>query len=111
MDNWKHITTNEDVNEIIKQSNVFPQIIFKDSISCGISAHAKSRLTEGFDIIKDKADFNYLDLLAYRSVSNYIASHLQIMHQSPQILILKDGQVIYTVTHHAIDADTILKHL
>lgn len=111
MNNWKNITTEEGFYIIIAQSINKPQIIFKDSTTCGISAHAKDRLINGFDLIDGKADFHYLDLLTFRSISNLISQELKITHQSPQILIIKDKQVIYTSSHHAINTIDIAKHL
>jgi len=111
MENWNTITTEQDVKDIVAKSKDKPQIIFKDSVTCGISAYAKSRIVDGYDEIDGKADFNYLDLLAYRPVSNFIAEHLGVYHQSPQIIILKDGEVAHSVTHHAITASGIAREL
>lgn len=107
MNNWKDITSEAQVDEIVERSKNYPQIIFKDSVSCGISAYAKSRLVDGNQLMLDKADFNYLDLLANSNVSNYIAQKLKVIHQSPQIIVLKDGEVIHMVSHHAIHPDKI----
>lgn len=107
MENWKNITSESDVLSIIKESYAKPQLIFKDSISCGISAYAKERLKTGNDLLTANAVFNYLDLLQYRSVSNFIANELNVRHQSPQIIVIKNGEVVYTSTHHAIDAQKI----
>jgi bacillithiol system protein YtxJ len=111
MENWNSITSDETVKSIVEKSHQKPQIIFKHSVTCGISAYARSRIEDGYDHIEGKADFNYLDLLAYRSVSNFIAEHLGVFHQSPQIIILKNGEVSHTVTHHSIDASKIAKEL
>ena len=111
MKNWMNITSEEDLQGIIERSTARTQIIFKDSTTCGISAHAKERLLDGFDIIDGKADFNYLDLLTYRPISNLIAKLLDVTHQSPQIIVLKDKKVIYTASHHAISPDSIAKVL
>ena len=111
MKNWNPITTEQQVREIVEKSNEKPQIIFKDSVTCGISAYAKERLVSGNDVLIAKADFNYLDLLSYRSVSNFIADKLSVIHQSPQIIVLKDGEVVYRVSHHSIQADEIAKWL
>jgi len=111
MESWNKITSDEAVKAIVAKSHETPQIIFKDSVTCGISAYAKSRIVDGYEHIDGKADFNYLDLLAYRSVSNFIAEHLGVFHQSPQIIILKNGEVSHTVTHHSIDASKIAKEL
>ncbi len=111
IDSWNKITTEQEVKDIVEKSKHKTQIIFKDSVTCGISAYAKSRIVDGYDEIDGKADFNYLDLLAYRPVSNFIAEHLGVYHQSPQIIILKNGEVVHTVTHHAITAEGIADEL
>ena len=111
MKNWKPITDISAVDEIIEASNERTQIIFKDSMTCGISAYAKSRLSEGNDLMMDHADFNYLDLLRYRDVSNYIAEVFNVYHQSPQILIVKNGKVTYTASHHVIQPREIAQNL
>ena len=111
MKNWNPITTAQDVLTIIENSVEKPQIIFKDSVTCGISAYAKERLVSGNDLLIAKADFNYLDLLSYRSVSNFIADELNVIHQSPQIIVLKNKEVVYRVSHHSIQAEDIAKWL
>ena len=111
MKSWKSVEEIEDFYTLLENSANKPQIIFKDSTTCGISAHAKFRLENGFEQIEGKADFNYLDLLTYRPISNLIAKELKVTHQSPQIIILKDKQVVYTSSHHAIDPAVIARHL
>ena len=111
MKNWKNITTEEDVNKILEASEVKPQIIFKDSVSCGISAYAKERLIEGLELMTKTADFNYLDLLNYRSISNLIAKELNVIHQSPQIIVIKNRKVVFRDSHHSIQTDKILPYI
>ena len=111
MKNWNPITTAQDVLTIIENSVEKPQIIFKDSVTCGISTYAKERLVSGNDLLIAKADFNYLDLLSYRSVSNFIADELNVIHQSPQIIVLKNKEVVYRVSHHSIQPEEIANWL
>ena len=111
MNNWKEFKTEEEFYSIVKKSNERTQVIFKDSISCGISADAKHKLVNGNDKLIGKADFNYLDLLSHRSISNLIALELDVRHQSPQIIVLKNGIPIYTVTHHSINPESIAEYL
>ena len=107
MENWKNITTENDVQSIIEASLIKPQIIFKDSVTCGISAYAKERLELGSDLLTETADFNYLDLLTYRAVSNFIAKELNVIHQSPQIIVVKNRTVVYKDSHHSIEPKKI----
>lgn len=111
MKNWILITTIQDIYNIIEASVTKPQIIFKDSVTCGISAYAKERLVNGSDLLTANADFNYLDLLSYRNVSNFIADELDVIHQSPQIIVLKNKEVVYRVSHHSIQPEDIAKYL
>ncbi len=111
MQNWNHITDIDTINQIIELSNTKPQILFKDSVTCGISAYAKSRLTDGNDLMTAEADFNYLDLLKYRAISNHIADVFDVYHQSPQIIVIRNEKVVYTSSHHAIQPQEIAKHL
>ncbi|AMA50618.1 MULTISPECIES: bacillithiol system redox-active protein YtxJ [Flavobacterium] len=109
--NWNTIKTEQEVLNIVEKSNNKPQVIFKDSVTCGISAFAKERLTNGFNLIENICDFNYLDLLTYRSVSNFIAETLEVIHQSPQIIVLINGKVIYRDSHHTIEAHKIAEKI
>ncbi len=70
---WKELVSEEQLEQIISDSNSKPTAIFKHSTRCGISTRAKFILEEDWDINADALDFYYLDLLKYRSVSNKIA--------------------------------------
>lgn len=104
LDTWKEITSMEHIDHIIQKSFDLTQVIFKHSISCGISWGAKHRLESQWDI-QDELEFHYLDLLNYRPISNAIADQLGIVHQSPQLIVVKDGQAIDKVSHHEIQID------
>ncbi|MGC4039035.1 MAG: bacillithiol system redox-active protein YtxJ [Chitinophagaceae bacterium] len=111
MYNWKELLTEQDVDDLIVKSAERPQLIFKHSVSCGISAHALFKLEEGTDTLLKKADANYLNLLRHRNVSNYIARIFSVTHQSPQVIILKNGRPVYSTSHHAISVKSILEKL
>lgn len=105
---WINLQTEEQLNEIIYKSKDTPQVIFKHSTRCSISSMAKNRLDK-----KDKPDgldFYYLDLIKFRGISNKIASDFKVAHQSPQILIIKDGLSVYDESHSGISMDDILRH-
>lgn len=107
--NWISLTDPAQLPEIVKQSASRPQVIFKHSTRCPISRMIKSRL-EKSDAPED-IDFYYLDLLKYRSLSNQIANEFGVRHESPQIILLKDGESSYDEDHSAIYMDDIVEHV
>lgn len=111
MKEWINMTTAEDFYRLLEDSVREPQIIFKDSTTCGISAFARDRLQKGSEHLAGKAVFHYLDLLRFRPVSNLVAQELTVTHQSPQIIVLKDKKVAYTASHHAINPADIARYL
>jgi bacillithiol system protein YtxJ len=109
MENWKHITEENQLESIRENSKSKPTVIFKDSVTCGISAHAKHKLESAWDFENSELDFYYLDLLSYRNISNKIAQDFGVTHQSPQILVLKDSKVIDHFSHQSISVERIRK--
>ena len=109
--NWNILQSEAAVNEAVQQSFEKPVLFFKHSTRCGISASAQHQLNENWDLSEDEVTPFFLDLIAHRDVSNYIADHLGVIHQSPQVILIKDGKAVYTVTHHAISVDKIRKQL
>ncbi len=99
---WIMLTDTNQLDGIVKASYDKPQIIFKDSTTCGISARARAGLQEDWTPIADLADLHYLDLLSYRSVSNEVAAFTGVQHQSPQIIIYHNGSVVADTSHHQI---------
>jgi bacillithiol system protein YtxJ len=105
--NWKNINTELDIEEIITQSFYKPQGIFKHSTRCSISTVAKQRIDKNDDNIA--IEFNYLDLIAQRNISNLIAQKFDVEHQSPQILIIKKGVCVFDESHGSIDFNEIVE--
>lgn len=99
---WVPLTTIEQVDDIISKPH--PVAIFKHSTRCSISSMAKSRLERS--ILPD-IPFYYLDLLNYRQVSNYVAEKLDIQHQSPQLIVVKNSIVLYNDSHNNIESDKV----
>jgi bacillithiol system protein YtxJ len=98
--NWIALTTEEQLNEIAAKSFVTPQVIFKHSTTCSISSMALNRLERAE--APSNADFYYLDLLKLRSISNAIAVKFEVHHESPQVIVLKNGTCIYDESHYGI---------
>jgi len=100
---WNDLTDLQQLNEIQQESNEKPVVIFKHSTRCSISRMALKQFENEFDLHKDVKPY-FLDLIANRDVSNEIANRFQVVHQSPQILLIKDGKSVYDASHDRIDA-------
>ncbi len=109
--NWINVNQAAQLGAILDASFTKPQLLFKHSTRCGISAHALERIERGDNILSSLIDCHYLDLLAYRPISNLIAEKWNVPHLSPQVIVLRDGKVIYTASHSAIQPEKIVAQL
>lgn len=100
---WLGLSTTEQLNDLIQNSFQKPQIIFKHSTRCGISRMVKSQFEKDYNVETEEADLYYLDLLNYREVSHAVANKLEIVHESPQLIVVKDGKVFIGESHGAIN--------
>ncbi|MEN9381587.1 MAG: hypothetical protein RI940_468 [Bacteroidota bacterium] len=105
--NWLPLTNIEQIENIKNASFTKPQLIFKHSTTCSISRMAHSRF-ERADA-PDTIDFYYLDLLNHRSLSTAIAEAFQVHHESPQVLLIKNGECTYDESHYGIMMDEVIE--
>jgi bacillithiol system protein YtxJ len=108
--NWIPLTNLDQLNEIVALSNEKPVVIFKHSTRCSISRFALKQFENEFDSA-DATDTYFLDLIEHRDVSNEIANRFKVVHQSPQLLLIKNGQSVYDVSHSDIDAKDLADRL
>ena len=104
--NWINLQSEDQLQEIISNSDSKPQVIFKHSTRCSISSMAKNRLDKKDN--PDGMDFYYLDLIRHRNISNKIAADFNVTHQSPQVLVINQGKCIYDESHSGIMMDDIV---
>lgn len=104
---WINLTTETQWFEIMEQSYTNPQVVFKHSPRCSISSVVKSRLERSGNGVNIR--FYYLDVIAHRGLSQKIAADLQIIHESPQVLLIKKGTCVYHESHSAIMMDEIVE--
>ena len=105
--NWKTLASSAQLEAVIQDSYNKPVALFKHSTRCGISFQAKERLEDNWDFEESEIDNYYLDLLNHRDISNEIASKLSVHHQSPQLILIKDGKVLHHASHHIINVEPI----
>lgn len=109
---WIELEQAYQLDQIIEDSKGQPVIIFKHSTRCSISQTALNRLERSWET-KPEAGVKmvYLDLLQHRDISNLIAEKFEVVHESPQLLLVQNGQCTFSRTHLSIRLEEALAHL
>ena len=107
---WIPLTSMEQLVELTEHSFEKPALIFKHSTRCGISRNVLKQFENEYDL-DTEVDAYYLDLLEYRPISSAIATQFSVTHQSPQLILMKNGQVVHHASHSDIDAQLLKKYL
>ena len=100
---WYHLEEMGQLDNILEASKDKPQMIFKHSTRCGVSSMVKSKL-DGEWGHNEKIIPWHLDLLRHRNISNEIAERFGIHHESPQIILLVNGEVKQYISHDSLSA-------
>jgi len=108
---WIVLSDTSQIQDIVKESFEIPCVIFKHSTTCPISYAAKMRLDGDLTKLSETSKMYYLDLLQYRAVSNAIAEELDVHHESPQVILVKNGEVIYDESHLDITSQELSKQM
>ena len=107
--NWNKLTTAEQIDEIKALSSQKPVFIFKHSTTCSISNMSLDRLQRNWkEEDADKITPFYLDLLAHRALSNQVALDFGVPHESPQVILIRDGKAVYNESHYGISYATLM---
>lgn len=99
--NWNKLTSDAQLDAIKEESARQPVLIFKHSTTCSISAMALSRMERNWSDQLGVKPY-YLDLLADRPISAQIEREFGVEHESPQVLLIRNGACIYDASHMAI---------
>ncbi len=106
---WHILARIEQLDDLVTQSNEIPVAIFKHSTRCGISRGVLKMFERNYKLTDDKAKIYFLDLLQNRDISNEIANRFKVQHESPQMIVIKNGVVVQHNSHHEIDASIVEK--
>ena len=104
---WNELTQLKQLDEIVEESVETPVVIFKHSTRCSISRMALKTFEREYAIEEGKVKSYFLDLLEHRDISNEIASRFDVQHQSPQLILIKNGKAVYNSSHSDIDAGIV----
>ncbi|MBD0832763.1 bacillithiol system redox-active protein YtxJ [Aestuariibaculum sediminum] len=99
---WIELNEKKQLENIKTKSTSKPQIIFKHSTRCGISRMVKRQFETQYNLNEQEADLYVLDLLNYRDISNLIAENFNVFHESPQLIAVKNGEVVKHASHGQI---------
>jgi len=98
----------EEFNQIIQDSENTIVLIFKHSTRCPTSAHAKAELEKFVTNYPQYSSKTYIvKVIESRELSNYIAETTNVEHQSPQLLIIKNGKVVSHISHFKITSKNL----
>jgi bacillithiol system protein YtxJ len=105
---WINIESVQHLNEVLDDNSSKTKLFFKHSTRCSISSMALKIFEADWENTED-IECYFIDLIAFRDVSNELAKQTFVEHQSPQVIVLKEKNVIYNASHQSIDAEKILK--
>ena len=105
---WIHLIDEDQLQKIIVRSQEKPQVIFKYSSNCHLSQAIFMRLQNNG--CPEHIDFHFLDLIAHENISKKILETFHVIDQSPQILLIKDGECIFQESHSEISLEEIMEH-
>jgi len=108
---WHVLGKVEQLDEILEESKTKPVAIFKHSTRCGISRGVLKLLEKNYNLKDDQLKLYYLDLIQNRDISNEIAARFKVQHESPQMIVIKNGVVVHHDSHHAIEASHLEKFI
>src|SRR5687767_11198607 len=91
------------LEELLAKSGDQPVILFKHSDTCGISARAFREMT------KEEQRFALVTVQTARALSNEIESRFALRHETPQVLIIRDGKLAWSASHYRITADAVTR--
>jgi len=112
--NWLQINSITDWENLLEESkNSSDEVvaIFKHSTRCPISSMVKIRVENSWSKANPNVPIYIVDLIRYRDLSNQIASSLNVVHESPQLILLKKGEQIYNASHTGIDSKAVASYI
>jgi len=100
---WIALKSEDQLHDLLEKSTTRTQIVFKHSTRCGISRMVIRQFEKQASEVSETMDFYYLDLLAYRALSDQLATQLKVLHQSPQLIVIRNSEVLVHESHGAIN--------
>jgi bacillithiol system protein YtxJ len=109
-EHWNHPENENDLDQILSRSNKI-QVIFKHSSACGTSAFALRSMESILPESVENVDFHIVEVRIQRDLSNYVAQITGVRHESPQLILVKNGEVLWDASHSAIFPKSVLEKI
>jgi bacillithiol system protein YtxJ len=111
-DDLKSLRQMSDLDQLLADSSQRPVLLFKHSYSCGTSAEALDQLLDHLDQAR-RLDIDYavVTVQTHREISNAVSARLGVRHETPQVLLIRDGRVAWSASHFRVTADSVAKAL
>lgn len=107
MPQLKELLTNDDCNQMWEESKEKPVLLFKQNTACPISAGAFSRFNAFLESTAEGIHAYFVKVRETREISNVIEEKTGVEHQSPQIILIKNNEVLWHTSHEEITEDSI----
>ncbi|MCQ0110813.1 bacillithiol system redox-active protein YtxJ [Zhouia amylolytica] len=104
---WNSLVHINEIENLVEESYKMPIAVFKHSTRCGISRMVLNSFEKQYGLKKEDAQLYFLDLLRFRDISDALANRFHIRHESPQLLVIKEGQIVHHASHGSINASAI----
>jgi bacillithiol system protein YtxJ len=109
--NWTPLISVDEIKTIKEISKRQAILIFKHSTRCGISRVVIKKFESLFNEENKQLKVYYLDLLNFREVSSKLSEVFQVIHQSPQLLVIKNGISVNDESHYEIIKVNLSKYI
>ena len=109
--NWFTIKSKEQFQELDRLSKDKLMVIFKHSTMCPISSMALKRFQKEADFDTEQVDLFFVNVIDQQAIADAIGEYYGVVHQSPQLLIIKDGEAVYHSSHSAVVPSAVNRFL
>lgn len=102
---WIDLNEMEQLDKIEKISEEKTVAILKHSTRCGVSRMVLRMFESDYNLEENgPVKLYFLDLITHRDISNEIAERFKVRHESPQLIVIKNGEVVHHSSHQGISA-------
>ncbi len=108
---FREMLTPADATAALDASGQHVVVVYKHSPICDLSERALIEMNEFLRDAPSSLDVRIVDVLAARPASQWVEARTGVRHESPQVLILERGEVVWNASHSRITAHALRQAL